>query len=50
MGLFDNMKKKNEAKNLGLTVEQYDGFLSAKAQGISIDDYKSYLSSFSGKS
>lgn len=49
MGLFDNMKKKNEAKNLGLTVEQYDGFLSAKAQGISIDDYKRYLSSFSGK-
>lgn len=49
MGLFDNMKKKKEAKNLGLTFEQYDGFLSAKAQGITIDEYKRYLSSFSGK-
>ena len=49
MGLFDNIKKKNEAKNLGITVEQYDGFVSAKAQGITIDEYKRYLNAFSGK-
>lgn len=46
MGLLENIIKKNKAKNLGLTLEQYDGFLCANAQGITIDEYKRYLSSF----
>ena len=49
MGLFDNVKKKNEAKRLGLTVGQYEVFESAQAQGMTIDEYKRYLSSFAGR-
>lgn len=49
MGLFDNMKKKSEAKKLGLSVEQYDEYMKANKQGISLDQYKCYLASFSGK-
>ena len=30
MGLFDNIKKKKEAKALDLTIEQYDEFLVAQ--------------------
>lgn len=49
MGLFDNVKKKNEAKRVGLSVEQYDGFIAAQTQGVSIDEYKRFLSDFAGK-
>lgn len=49
MGLFDNLKKKNEAKRLGLSVEQYDEYMEATKQGISLEQYKRYLASFSGK-
>jgi hypothetical protein len=49
MGLFDNIKKKNEAKQLGLSVEQYDEYIGATKQGISLEQYKRYLASFSGK-
>ena len=49
MGLFDNVKKKNEAKRLGLTVDQYEVFESAQAQGMTIEEYKRYLSSFAGR-
>ena len=49
MGLFDNLKKKNEAKQLGLSVEQYDEYMEATKQGISLEQYKRYLASFSGK-
>lgn len=49
MGLFDTIKKKNEAKKLGLTVEQYEEYIAAQEQGISINEYMRYLSSFSDK-
>lgn len=49
MGLFDNIKKKNEAKQLGLSVEQYDEYIGTTKQGISLEQYKRYLASFSGK-
>lgn len=49
MSLFDNVKKKNEAKRLGLTVEQYEVFESLQAQGITIEEYKRYLTTFSAK-
>ncbi len=47
MGLFDNMKKKSEAKQLGLSVEQYDEYIEASKQGLTLDQYKRYLASFS---
>lgn len=49
MGLFDNMKKKKEAKNLGLTNEQYEVYEAAQSMGIDIDEFKTYLSSFSSE-
>ena len=49
MGLFDNVKKKNEAKRLGLTVEQYEVFEPLQAQGITIEEYKRYLTTFASK-
>lgn len=49
MGLFDNLKKKNEAKQLGLSIEQYESFLVAQSAGLTLDDFKQYLSSFSAK-
>lgn len=49
MGFFDNIKKKKEAKELGLSVEQYDQFLVAQSKGISLDHFKRYLASFEGK-
>lgn len=45
MGLFDNIKKKNEAKQLGLTVEQHDEYMEATKQGISLEQFKRYLAS-----
>ena len=49
MGLFDNMKKKKEAKALDLTLEQYDEFLVAQTKGLSIADYKRFIASFANK-
>ena len=49
MGLFDNIKKKKEAKALDLTIEQYDEFLVAQTKGLSIEDYKRFIASFSNK-
>lgn len=49
MGLFDNIKKKNEAKRLGLTVEQYDEYRVMQEKGIALDEYKRYLASYSAK-
>lgn len=49
MGFFDNLKKKKEAKALGLSVDQYDQFLIAKTEGITLNSFKRYISSFAGK-
>ena len=49
MGLFDNIKKKKEAKALDLTIEQYDEFLIAQTKGLSIEDYKRFIASYSSK-
>lgn len=49
MGLFDKIKKKNKAKQLGLSVEQYDEYAGATKQGISLEQYRRYLASFFGK-
>ena len=49
MGFFDNLKKKKEAKALGLSVDQYDQFLIAKTEGITLNSFKRYISSFTGK-
>jgi predicted transcriptional regulator len=49
MGLFDNLKKKKDAKALGLSVEQYDQYLVAQSMNITLEAFKRYLTSFSGK-
>ena len=46
MGLFDDLKKKKEAKAVDLTIEQYDEFLVVQAKGLSIEEYKRFISSF----
>lgn len=49
MGLFDLIKKKKNAKKLGLSVEQYDEYIEAIKLGISLKEFKRYLSSLSDK-
>ena len=49
MGFFDNLKKKKDAKAVGLSVEQYEQYLVAQNMGIAIESFKRYLSSFLGK-
>lgn len=49
MGLFENSKMKKEAKRLGLTIEQYEGYLSVEGRGLSVDAYKRFLYSFTGR-
>ena len=49
MGLFDNLKKKKDAKALGLSVEQYDQYLVAQTMNITLENFRRYLASFSGK-
>ena len=47
MGLFDSIKKKNKAKQLSLSIEQYDEYIDAAKQGVTLEQYKRYLSSLS---
>lgn len=49
MSIFDNMRKKRAAKQLGMTVEQYDGYLSVQNKGLSPEEYKRYLAAFSAR-
>lgn len=49
MGFFEHSKKKKEAKRLGLTIEQYEGYLSVEGRGLTVDAYKRFLYSFTGR-
>lgn len=48
MGFFDNLKLKKAAKSLNLTVEEYTVYLTIEADGVTVDQYKTYLSQYKG--
>ena len=48
MGLFDHLKKKKEAKQMGVTVSQYEEFLRLQKAGLTEQEYTRYRTNFAG--
>lgn len=48
MGLFDHLKKKKEAKQMGVTVSQYEEFLRLQKRGLTEQEYTRYRTNFAG--
>jgi hypothetical protein len=49
IGFFDNLRKKKEAKRLGLDLDRYEQYLSAQSTGISVEEFKRYHAAFSSR-
>lgn len=49
IGFFDNLRKKKEAKRLGLNLDSYEQYLSAQSTGISVEEFKRYHAAFSSQ-
>ncbi len=48
MGLFDHLKKRKEAKQMGVTMPQYEEFLSLQKRGLTEQEYTRYRTHFAG--